>query len=61
MPRGKFAFVNSPYGIMGKVLVKVKAEHVNCILIAPVWPKDRVSLLKELPITGYNLPWRKHA
>ena len=46
-----FCFVNGEFKRMGEIIRKVLWERTDCILITPGWPKYRVSMLRDLPIT----------
>ena len=41
----KLCWVNGPFHMMGKVLRKVIAEKVDCVVVAPKWPQHWAALL----------------
>ena len=44
------AYINGPFHCMGQIVSKIRSERVDCILIAPAWPKHWVAMLYTLPI-----------
>ena len=43
-------FLNPPASMLGQVLAKILRERADVVLVAPVWPRSWVALLKQLPI-----------
>ena len=44
-------WVNGPFHMMGRILQKVIAEKVDCIIVAPKWPQSWAALLaRDLPV-----------
>lgn len=47
-----FAFINGPFDKYGAVLRKIEQEKVDCLLIAPDWPRAWVATLQQLRQRG---------
>lgn len=43
------AYINGPFDKIGKIVRKIKEEGVDCILVAPVWPRHWVAMLQRMP------------
>lgn len=43
------AYINGPFDKMGPIVRKIKEERVDCILVAPVWPRHWVAMLQSMP------------
>ena len=48
--KGQLAYINGPFGKMGQILKKVLEERVDCIIIAPSWPRPWSALWKMMPV-----------
>jgi hypothetical protein len=44
------AFINGPFNMMGQILRKVGDQKVDCIIIAPEWPRPWEALWTSLPV-----------
>ena len=44
------AFINGPFSSMGNILKRVREQRVDCVVIAPVWPRPWQALWAHLPV-----------
>ena len=53
------AFINGPFNMMATILRRVKDQQVDCIIIAPAWPRPWVAMWATLPVRAcVDLPHR---
>ena len=43
------AYINGPFDKIGMIVRKIREERVDCILVAPVWPRHWVAMLQRMP------------
>ena len=48
--RRQLAFINGPFQKMGQILRKVIQERVDCIIVAPMWPRPWTALWRQMPV-----------
>jgi hypothetical protein len=54
------AYVNGPFQSMGEILSKVREQEVDCIVVAPVWPRAWSAVWAGLPVAArVDLPHRR--
>ena len=44
------AFINGPFELMGSILEQVRRQRVDCVVIAPDWPRPWVALWQNIPV-----------